>query len=391
MRSSSSRPANPNTVFAAAGDLIGASTFESFIQNDKPTIDALNEAGLEVSAAGNHEFDAGLRRPGQPGDGAVRRRRPTRGGADWQYIAANVRNDRRDAQSHAAPRAPGSRTSAASQVGFVGAVTEDLPALVSPAGIADIEVTDIVARSTRAPTQLKADGRRRRRAAGPRGCAPTTSCASATDPTTAFGQIVNGVDTNIDAIVSGHTHLAYNHSSRSRPGDEGRAVTERPVVSAGQYGTNLNQLVFTVDDTDRRRRHAARPTSTPDRRVRPTPFAPNYPADPAATTIVDDAMAKADVLGAVELGKIAGPFNRAKLANGTDREPRRRVHPRQPRRRGPALGDRAAGVRCGADRLHEPRRTARRTWSATRQRATRATLTYKQAAVSSRSPTRWST
>ena len=53
------RAANPNTVFAAAGDLIGASTFESFIQHDKPTIDALNEAGLEVSAVGNHELDQG--------------------------------------------------------------------------------------------------------------------------------------------------------------------------------------------------------------------------------------------------------------------------------------------------------------------------------------------
>ena len=53
------RAANPNTVFAAAGDLIGASTFESFIQQDKPTIDALNEAGLEVSAVGNHELDQG--------------------------------------------------------------------------------------------------------------------------------------------------------------------------------------------------------------------------------------------------------------------------------------------------------------------------------------------
>jgi 5'-nucleotidase len=53
------RDANPNTVFAAAGDLIGASTFTSFIDSDNPTIDALNAAGLEVSAAGNHEFDQG--------------------------------------------------------------------------------------------------------------------------------------------------------------------------------------------------------------------------------------------------------------------------------------------------------------------------------------------
>ena len=50
---------HPNTVFAAAGDLIGASTFESFIAQDKPTIDVLNEAGLDVSSVGNHEFDKG--------------------------------------------------------------------------------------------------------------------------------------------------------------------------------------------------------------------------------------------------------------------------------------------------------------------------------------------
>ena len=33
--------------------------------------------------------------------------------------------------------------------------------------------------------------------------------------------------------------------------------------------------------------------------------------------IVDDAVADADVLGAQPLGQIAGPFNRAKLADGT--------------------------------------------------------------------------
>ncbi len=43
------RAENPNTVFAAAGDMIGASTFTSFIQQDVPTIEALNAAGLEVS------------------------------------------------------------------------------------------------------------------------------------------------------------------------------------------------------------------------------------------------------------------------------------------------------------------------------------------------------
>ena len=48
-----------------------------------------------------------------------------------------------------------------------------------------------------------------------------------------------------------------------------------------------------------------------------TPFAANYPADPAVTTIVNKAIADAGPLGAVELGKIEAPFYRAKLADGT--------------------------------------------------------------------------
>ena len=68
-------------------------------------------------------------------------------------------------------------------------------------------------------------------------------------PGTTSGNIVNGVSADVDAIVSGHTHLAYNCSFPVRLG---RAGARPPVVSAGQYGTNLNQLVFTVDSDDRR-------------------------------------------------------------------------------------------------------------------------------------------
>lgn len=126
-----SRTANPNTVFAAAGDLIGASTFTSFIQQDVPTIEGLNAAGLEVSA---------------------------------DVVVLHVHE---------------------------GAVT--------------------------------------------------TSVASATDPATRFGKIVNGANPNIDAIVSGHTHLAYNH-----------VIAGRPVISSGQYGERFSNMVITVDPTPSR-------------------------------------------------------------------------------------------------------------------------------------------
>ena len=104
------RAQHPNTVFAAAGDLIGASTFESFIAHDKPTLDALNEAGLEVSAVGNHEFDQGyddlVNRVMAPD---VATTNPD-GGAEWKYIGANVKM-RRHRRRRARPRRS-SRTSA---------------------------------------------------------------------------------------------------------------------------------------------------------------------------------------------------------------------------------------------------------------------------------------
>jgi 5'-nucleotidase len=54
------RAANPgNTLFVSSGDNIGASTFTSFIQDDEPTLDALNAMGLDVSTPGNHVFDKG--------------------------------------------------------------------------------------------------------------------------------------------------------------------------------------------------------------------------------------------------------------------------------------------------------------------------------------------
>jgi 5'-nucleotidase len=298
---------NPNTVFTAAGDLIGASTFESFIADDEPTIDVLNEAGLEVSAAGNHEFDQGY-------DDLVGR---VQDRANWEYIAANIIEPAgADELAESWVKDFGDV-----EVGFVGAVTEDLPSLVSPAGIAGVTVTDIVAATNAEATALEAAGADLIVLLVHEG-APGTSLASATDPTNAFGAIVNGVSPDVDAIVSGHTHLAYNHSVPVPAwANEGRAVTERPVVSAGQYGSFLNQLVFTVDTTTgdvAAKTQAILPMVGPDPDGSGPAVGPAlYPADPATKTIVDAAVANAEVLGSQPLGEVAGAFNRAKLANGT--------------------------------------------------------------------------
>jgi 5'-nucleotidase len=301
------RAANPDTVFAAAGDMVGATTFESFIQHDKPTIDVMNEAGLDVSAVGNHEFDAGyddlVNRIMKPYDATTN----PEGGAKWKYLGANVKF-----KADNSPALDGTwiKDFGPVEVGFVGAVTEDLPSLVSGDGIADIKVTDIVDATNAAATELKAEGADVVVLLVHEG-AGGTSYASATTPGTAFGDIVNGVSPDVDAIVSGHTHLAYNHSVPVPAWvAEGRTVTERPVVSAGQYGENLNKLVFTVDNA------TGKVTAKTQAIV---PFG-SFPTtgDAATQTIVNDANAKAAVLGAQPLGKISAGFSRAKFATGAE-------------------------------------------------------------------------
>lgn len=302
------RAENPNTVFAAAGDLIGASTFESFIQSDKPTIDALNAAGLDVSAVGNHELDQGyddlVDRVMAPYDAEDN----PYGGASWQYIAANLK-----VRATGDPAVPATwiKEFGDVEVGFVGAVTEDLPTLVSPAGIADIQVTGIVESVNTEAANLVAAGADLVVMLVHEG-SPTTSCDQGAAPGTRWGAIVSGISPNVDAIVSGHTHLAYNCSYPVQSWiDQGRPVTLRPVVSAGQYGMNLNQLLFTVDG-------ATGVVSAMSQNVLPLEdgaFKPRYPADPAVASIVKDAADEADVLGAEELGTIGGAFNRAQALN----------------------------------------------------------------------------
>jgi predicted extracellular nuclease/2',3'-cyclic-nucleotide 2'-phosphodiesterase (5'-nucleotidase family) len=300
------RAANPNTIFAAAGDLVGATTFESFIQKDKPTIDVMNAAGLDVSSVGNHEFDAGyddlVNRIMKPYDATTN----PLGGAKWKYLGANVKFKADDS-----PALEGTwiKDFGPIQVGFVGAVTEDLPSLVGGDGIKDIKVTSIVEATNAAAADLKDEGADVVVLLTHEG-ATTTSLSSATDSNSVFGKVVNGVGPDVDAIVSGHTHLAYNHSIPVPAWQaEGRAVTERPVVSSGQYGENLNKLVFTVDNA----------TGEVQAKTQSIVTTAQFPAtgDTAVQDIVTAANAKAALLGAQPLGKVKAGFSRAKFAGGT--------------------------------------------------------------------------
>ncbi|WP_226532161.1 ExeM/NucH family extracellular endonuclease [Microbacterium paraoxydans] len=286
------REENPNTIFAGAGDLIGASTFTSFINDDNPTIDALNAAGLDVSAAGNHEFDQGWE--------DLRDRVQDR--ADWEYIASNVFVTETGEPALAPAWV---KELDGVKVGFIGAVTEDLDSLVSPEGIADLEVRSI-ADSVNAVADDLRDGDESNGEADViillvHEGASSVELSSIT-PDSPLGEIVYGVDEDVDAIVSAHTHLAYNH-----------VIDGRPVVSAGQYGENLGLMNIQVDAT-------TKDLISITNEIKPLTAggAPLYPAVPEVQTIVDKAKAEADVLGAVKVGDITADFNRARQTNGSE-------------------------------------------------------------------------
>ncbi len=281
---------NPNTIFAGAGDLIGASTFTSFIQDDNPTIDALNAAGLDVSATGNHEFDQGW-------DDLKNRVQPR---ADWEYVASNV--FLADTGEHAL--APSWVTELEGvKVGFVGAVVEGLKGMVNPDRVTELEVRGI-AESVNDAAQALSDGDLGNGEADVvillvhEGASGTA--LEAITPESQLGKIVAGVSADVDAIVSAHTHLAYDH-----------VIDGRPVVSSGQYGENLGLMNIQVDSV-------SKDLISITNEIKPltSDGAPLYPAVPAVQAIVGEATAAAEELGSRNVGQITADFNRARQSDG---------------------------------------------------------------------------
>ena len=87
-----------HSVFVSAGDLIGGSPLISALFYDEPTIEAMNLMGLDFNGVGNHEFDEGLtelRRMQHGGPHPVEGDLDGDpfGGADFQFLAANVIED----------------------------------------------------------------------------------------------------------------------------------------------------------------------------------------------------------------------------------------------------------------------------------------------------------
>lgn len=281
------RAAEPDTIFVSAGDNVGASTFVSAVQDDEPTIDALNEMGLQVGAAGNHEFDRGYDWLADPATHGV----DGTGLAEWPTLGANVEGESPDM-----PESTTITTASGVVVGFVGVVTEQTRSLVSPDGIAGItfDDPDPVTAANREAAELKAAGADVVVLLTHEGSS-STDCATVASQG-AFGEIVQGASADINAIFSGHTHRAYSCSPVA-----GTGGFTGPVVQTGEYGSNFAQVrLNVVTETD---------TTT----VVGSQIVPNagFTPDPEVAAIVEAAVADAEVVGREPIGEIEGDITRA--------------------------------------------------------------------------------
>src|SRR5918993_2224950 len=153
---------NPdNTVVVSAGDLIGASPLLSALFHDEPTIEAMNEIGLDINAVGNHEFDEGTAELTRMQEGGCH---PVDGcldgddfaGADFDFLAANVVSESTGRTLF--PPYTIKRYEANARVAYIGMTLEGTPTIVTPEGIEGFDFLDEADTANALVDQLERQG-----------------------------------------------------------------------------------------------------------------------------------------------------------------------------------------------------------------------------------------
>jgi 5'-nucleotidase len=234
---------NANSIVVSAGDLIGASPLLSALFHDEPTIEAMNEIGLDINAVGNHEFDEGTTELLRMQNGGCH---PTDGcldgdgfaGAEFQFLAANVVSQA-TGKTLFAPYTI--RNFNGAKVAFIGMTLEGTPNIVSPSGVAGFDFLDEadtvnalipeLSKSVGAVVVLIHEG-------GLPSALDINGCTGVSGP---IVDIVNRLSDRVDLVISGHTHQPYNC-----------VIDGKPVTSAFSFGRLITDIDMRVDRAKKR-------------------------------------------------------------------------------------------------------------------------------------------
>ncbi|WP_285242290.1 ExeM/NucH family extracellular endonuclease [Pseudarthrobacter sp. fls2-241-R2A-127] len=293
------------TAFLSAGDNIGASLFASAVAKDQPTIDVLNSLELRTSAVGNHEFDGGW---------ADLRDRVIAGGANakFPYLGANVY--KKGTTDPVLPEYTVLELNGI-KVAVIGTVTQEVPSLVTPAGIADLEFGDPVEAINRAAAKIKADkladvivveNHDGAGSGAPEGATLEQEVAAGGP----FAAMVQKVSPDVAAIFNGHTHKQYAWDAPVLDAAGQPTGRTRPIVQTGNYGEFIGQIQLTIDTktmsvTGYKAANVKRSTDPA------ADLIAAYPRVAAVKAIVDKAVADAAVIGNQPVGKVTADITTA--------------------------------------------------------------------------------
>ncbi len=310
---SSLRKGKKHSLTVAAGDLIGGSPAFSGLFHDEPSVESLNAMGLDVSSVGNHEFDEGvvelrrMQRGGcHPVDGCYFPGQPY-SGADFKWLAANVVNEK----SGKTALPPYWITKVGGiKVGFIGMTLEATDTLVAASGIAGWDFKDEARTANKLVPKLKRRGVQAIVVLLHEGGSQTPppgdvdACVGISGPIVAINDALHP---EIDAVITGHTHLPYNCTLADKWG------RPRIVTSAYSYGRVVSELNLVLSrKTGDVRRHQSSAVNHPV-------IQSQLEADPALTAVIAKWQPLFDASGNNPVGNITADILRGGTPPGDDR------------------------------------------------------------------------
>ena len=332
-----------NSIVVGAGDMTGASPFESSITHDEAAIDVLNQIGLEVTSVGNHEFDYGktelLRKQNggcypTTGDfgkvgvdtcfmdaktGTYSKTGSSFSGAKYKYLAANVIDT---TTSKTLLPATYIKRFGAVSVGFVGLTLKGTTTLVSSGATANLTFSDEIETINKYAQTLKDSGVQAVTVLIHQGGVSTATTVNDKTCPVSFGDlgiILDGLSSNVDVVVSGHSHQEYVCEYTGAKSKKKYLVTQ-----TGFYGSSITDINLTIDPKKGVTTWTANtvPVIQADKNsgvTIPTTFQ-TFAKDATVDALVTSYVDVSKVLANKQVGTISGNIMRALFTGTTNRD-----------------------------------------------------------------------
>jgi 5'-nucleotidase len=243
------RAGQPNSFLIGSGDQFSGWPDYTQAFANEPTIEVLNALGMDFDVAGNHEFDREfpfLRRMttgacyGKPGFDSCFKDSTGRNfrGTDYAYHAANI-VDPRTKRPVLPPYWIAKAGSA--RIGFIGLGFPGTPDETLSIGGSGFDFQGLVEAANRAAAELKAQGVNAIVVSMHEGGQQGGLFDECKNPTGPIFDAARAMSPDIDVILGGHWHTAFNCMIPDPNG------VPRPVLEASNHGRLLGEVNLSLD------------------------------------------------------------------------------------------------------------------------------------------------